>query len=195
VALVIALILAGSTRWLANPELDLGLWLLAAFLVGAAAGEAIGRRQRPHVVERSGALGNQSPVLSVIAPPQPFPSTPACPPNAPREFVKTTIPELFELFKEMTALQMDDHFTQHLKCKWIRVSEPIGGLDRSRDGHIRVTLLGRSNGSVSLDFDGGYGSRLSQLKPNSTIDAECQLVQIHPSRQFTILELSNCELA
>jgi hypothetical protein len=44
VALLTALVLAGLTRFLNNPILDLALWLLAAIVLGMAFGEAIGKR-------------------------------------------------------------------------------------------------------------------------------------------------------
>jgi len=45
VALVTALVLAGSTRFLNDPVVDLILWLLAAVVLGLAIGEWIGKRQ------------------------------------------------------------------------------------------------------------------------------------------------------
>jgi hypothetical protein len=139
----------------------------------------------------------QSPSLS----PPTFPGDPAhqtCPPTDERRYVQATMADLRESFADLTEAHLEAHFKQELRCKWLRVAEPVEDIKRTGD-FVVVTAKQdkRPRGALILEMTFGpeHVAQVVLFQKGQVLGAHGQLssyLRVFPN--FHVVRLENCEL-
>jgi hypothetical protein len=135
--------------------------------------------------------------LARVAPPIALPGPPPCDQAGEKQFVSATISDLNANFAGLTRVRLDQHFSTEPRCKWLRVSGPIGEFTREGNGGvvtISELIISRIL-NVELHFGPEFVARLDLMAKGQTISAQGQVVAI--ARIFLTvhtLRLDACEI-